>query len=206
MSHQSPQKFIMGGIHFMDDQVSTFHSPWSITLTITSLGAAGFYVVNDPTLNIWAGWVWGDPTPVPVEFESTTLLHTYTITITGNDSDFHPSAIYDWRVERFIVFLPEQTDAATQSYQLDWVEHNDYADSHIGSKLNAFYQYPEFPDPLKPYDYWYDGSAYLEVWWQSGVWFGDNHVTDFSYSGNTHTDLVADSPSVNLLEMIIEQN
>jgi hypothetical protein len=178
--------------------------PWSIDVSVT--GDAGFTYITDQ---------YDIPTPPPhassgVLFPSAQppVTDPYIPSFSGNTADAGQT---EWIVNRYVNFIPENTDAATQNYQITGTIHCDEAapgvEADLSMSLKCWYQNDL---PGQPSDGQWNNfsSVYFnppnDWWWQGGSAFGEESATDFSYSGATHTHLVA--TAARMKYMILEMD
>jgi hypothetical protein len=216
MDIQIPGAFCIGGEIYFDDVSGVPTTDWSITLKVESLDDEGFYIVNDyldipPVLleSNDSSRVFGVSKPPDNVVGS--LLHTFERTYTGTAADW-PYSYYDWAVQRFLSWLPENTSETSQHYQVTiTIECDDISTykPHLGSNLNCWVQ--SYQNDYT-YSWWYGMSGTwfsgsYDYWWQSGNWFGVNHQNYYQYSGQTHTVVTAGPAGTsNDVLMILEQN
>jgi hypothetical protein len=220
MDIQKPGAFCVGGEIYFDDVNGIPTTNWSISLTIESLDDEGFYIVDDyaeipPVLLLSNDSSRVFAPSKPADNGQGDTLHTYyNRTYSGTASDW-PYSYYDWAVQRFLSWMPENTDTSVQHYRItidcacdDITTH----EPHLGSNLNCWVQ--SYEDDYT-YSWWFGMSGTWfgpghDYWWQSGNWFGVNHQNTYSYEGDTHTfwdeDETGPIDLVNSNCMLLEQN
>lgn len=204
----------------------------SISITITSLGAAGFYVVNGGPADPIGGYAF-PPTGLgdqdfPYLPSPTTLLHSFNASFSGVVGTQNP--YYAWNYIKSFRWMPENTEATQQDYSVDFVVHGDSVGGNKPSLyVGLFFKFINYREwrlseanltglPIWRVGVPYPGSGigvwdtmdYTVHWTMDPGWnnldivFGATYVNDYTYSNTIHTCPV--NLPLTDVQMIIEQN